>query len=56
MKITHLHYADDTLIFHDVEEEHLKILRLILVIFEGMSDLHVNRRKSFLYQLMKCQT
>lgn len=38
-----------TLIFCDAEEEHLKILRLILVIFEGMLGLHVNQRKSFLY-------
>ena len=38
-----------TLIFCDVEEEHLKMLRLILVIFEGMSGLHVNGRNNFLY-------
>ncbi|WMV54989.1 hypothetical protein MTR67_048374 [Solanum verrucosum] len=49
LKITHLQYADDTLIFCDAEEDHLKILRLILVLFEGMSGLHVNGRKSFLY-------
>ncbi|WMV33279.1 hypothetical protein MTR67_026664 [Solanum verrucosum] len=49
LKITHLQYVDDTLIFCDAEEDHLKILRLILVLFEGMSGLHVNWRKSFLY-------
>lgn len=49
MKIIHLHYANDTLIFCDPEEEHLKILRLILVIFEEMLDLGVNARKSFMY-------
>jgi len=49
LEITHLLYADDTLIFCDAEEDHLKILRLILVIFEAMSGLHVNWRKSFLY-------
>ncbi|WMV58738.1 hypothetical protein MTR67_052123 [Solanum verrucosum] len=48
LKVTH-QYADDTLILYDAEEEHLKILRLILVICEGMSGLHINRRKSFLY-------
>ncbi|XP_049391854.1 uncharacterized protein LOC125856364 [Solanum stenotomum] len=31
------------------QENHLKILRLFLVLFEGMSGLHVNWRKSFLY-------
>lgn len=46
---THLQYADDTLIFCDAKEDHLKIPILILVIFEGMSGLHVNWRKSFLY-------
>ena len=38
-----------TLIFCDTEEEHRKILRLILVILEGMSSLHINRRKIFLH-------
>ncbi|WMV51895.1 hypothetical protein MTR67_045280 [Solanum verrucosum] len=37
------------LTFYDAEEDHLNILRLILVIFEGMSGLHVNWRKSFMY-------
>ncbi|KAF3678189.1 hypothetical protein FXO37_04501 [Capsicum annuum] len=49
LEITHLQYADDTLIFCDAEEEQLRILRLILVIFERMSGLHVNWSKSFLY-------
>lgn len=48
LRITHLQYADDTLIFCDAEENHLKSMRLILVLFEGMSGLRVNRSKSFL--------
>ena len=51
LNITHPEYADDTLIYCDAEEEHLKMLRLILVIFEGMSGLHVHGRKSFLYSV-----
>lgn len=35
----------------DAKEEHLRILMLILVIFEGMSVLHVKWRKNFLYPI-----
>ncbi|WMV45736.1 hypothetical protein MTR67_039121 [Solanum verrucosum] len=41
---------DDTLIFCG-EEEQLKYLRVILVLFEGISGLHINWRKSFLYPI-----
>ncbi|KAG5584744.1 hypothetical protein H5410_045178 [Solanum commersonii] len=44
-------YAYDTLIFGDADDEQIKILRVILVLFEGMSGLHINRRKSFLYPI-----
>lgn len=40
--ITHLLYADDTLIFCDANEGQLVILRSILVLFEGVSGLHIN--------------
>lgn len=49
MEITHLQYADDTLIFCGDEEEQLMILRLILVYFEAYLDL--NRNKSHLYPI-----
>jgi len=39
MKITHLQYVDDTLIFCDAEEEQLKYLRTILILFEAISGL-----------------
>lgn len=51
LEVTHLQYADDTLIFCDAEEEQLRFLRIILVIFEGISGLHINWRKSFLYPI-----
>uniref|UniRef100_A0A0V0GP66 Putative ovule protein n=1 Tax=Solanum chacoense TaxID=4108 RepID=A0A0V0GP66_SOLCH len=35
LEVTHLQYADDTLTFCDAEEDQLKHLRLILVLFEG---------------------
>lgn len=49
LEITHFQYADDSLMFCDVEEEQLKYLRVTLVLFEGSSGLHTNRRKSHIY-------
>uniref|UniRef100_A0A1U7WLE7 Uncharacterized protein LOC104228609 n=1 Tax=Nicotiana sylvestris TaxID=4096 RepID=A0A1U7WLE7_NICSY len=46
LEITHLQYADDTLVFCDAEKEQLRFLRIILVLFEGVSGLHINWRKS----------
>ncbi|WMV37958.1 hypothetical protein MTR67_031343 [Solanum verrucosum] len=51
MEITHLHYADDALIFCGAEEEQLLILRLILVYFEAISGQHINWNKSHLYPI-----
>ncbi|CAN4092707.1 unnamed protein product [Withania somnifera] len=50
MEVTHLQYADDTLVFCDAEGQ-LLILRLILVLFEGISVLHINWRKSMLFPI-----
>ncbi|XP_049394869.1 uncharacterized protein LOC125859208 [Solanum stenotomum] len=49
LEITHLQYADDTLVFCDANKNQLKILRVIFVIFEAISGLHINWNKSFLY-------
>uniref|UniRef100_A0A0V0IY30 Putative ovule protein n=1 Tax=Solanum chacoense TaxID=4108 RepID=A0A0V0IY30_SOLCH len=51
MEITHLQYADDTLIFCGEEEEQLKYLRVILILFEAISGLHINWRKSHIYPI-----
>ena len=51
LEITHLQYADDTLIFCGDEEEQLLIIRLILVYFEAISGLHINWNKSHLYPI-----
>ncbi|KAG5615624.1 hypothetical protein H5410_015448 [Solanum commersonii] len=40
----------DTLIFCGEEDEQLRY-RVILVLFEGISGLHINWRKSFLYPI-----
>ena len=49
LEITHLQYADDTLVFCDANQNQLKILRVIFVLFEAISGLHINWNKSFLY-------
>lgn len=51
LEVAHLHYADDTLIFCDAEEEQLKHLRVILELFEGISGLHINWGKSHIYPI-----
>lgn len=49
--MTHLKYADDTLIFCGSEEDQLQYLRVILVLFEGILGLHMTWRKSFQYHI-----
>ncbi|WMV31952.1 hypothetical protein MTR67_025337 [Solanum verrucosum] len=49
LEITHLQYADDTLIFCDANKEQLRMLRVIFILFEAVSGLHINWNKSFLF-------
>jgi len=49
--VTHLQYADDTLIFCDADRNQLRHLRIVLVLFEGILGLHINWGKSFLYPI-----
>lgn len=51
VEVTHLQYANDTLIFSDAEEKQLKILRVILILFEAISGLHINWRKSHIFPI-----
>ncbi|XP_075092306.1 uncharacterized protein LOC107821421 [Nicotiana tabacum] len=51
LEITHLQYADDTLVFCDAEKDQLRFLRIILVLFEGVSGLHINWRKSNIFPI-----
>ncbi|WMV30346.1 hypothetical protein MTR67_023731 [Solanum verrucosum] len=53
LTISHLQYADDTLIFCDAESCQLKYLRIILILFEAISGLHINWGKSFIYPVNK---
>lgn len=41
-EVTHLQYADDTLVFCETNEEQVLILRVIFIIFEAASGLHIN--------------
>ncbi|WMV13686.1 hypothetical protein MTR67_007071 [Solanum verrucosum] len=49
VSISHLQYADDTLVFCEAEKEQLKHLRVIFILFEAVSELHINWEKSFIY-------
>ena len=45
MVISHLLYVDDTLIFCQANQEHLKYLSWILMWFEALSGLKINLNK-----------
>jgi len=47
--ICHLQYADDLIIFSGGGREDLRIIKLILYLFEGASGLSINFKKSCLY-------
>lgn len=51
MKVTHLKYVYDTLIFCKTKEDQLRYLRVILVVFEGVYSLHVNWKRSLLFSI-----
>lgn len=40
-EVTHLQYANDTLVFCKTNEEHVLIRRVIFIIFEAVSGLHI---------------
>ena len=44
--VTHLLFADDTLIFCDASASQVEYLREILASFEAVSGLHINLAKS----------
>lgn len=53
LDITQLQYVDDTLVFCEAVEDHILILRVIFIIFEVVSRLHINWGKSFIYPINK---
>ena len=46
LMVSHLLFADDTLIFCDANIDHMLILRMVLIWFEAVSGLKVNWGKS----------
>uniref|UniRef100_A0A0V0IE94 Putative ovule protein n=1 Tax=Solanum chacoense TaxID=4108 RepID=A0A0V0IE94_SOLCH len=51
LEITHLQFADDTLVFCEAVRNHFLILRTIFIIFEAVSGLHINWGKSYIYPI-----
>ena len=51
LEITHLQYADDTLIFCEAMTGQMLILGVIFIIFEAISDFHINWGKSSIYPI-----
>lgn len=51
MQICHLLYADDTVIFCEAKVEQVAYIRMTLVVFESVSGLSVNRRKSSIFPI-----
>lgn len=49
INISHLLYADDTLIFCGADRSQVLYLNLTLLIFEAISGLHINMLKSIIY-------
>lgn len=56
MEITHLPYADDTLLFCDADEEQLRFLRVILVYLKGSLDCISIGVKTSYIQLIRWRT
>ena len=44
--VSHLLYADDTIIFYDANPEQLLYIRMVLTCFEAVTGLRVNMHKS----------
>ncbi|CAN4097167.1 unnamed protein product [Withania somnifera] len=53
---THIQYVYDALIFYDAEESQLRMLRVILILFEATSSLHINWRKSYIFPINELPT
>lgn len=49
VSVSHLLFADDTLIFCGAERSQVKHLNLIVLIFEAISGYHISMLKSVIY-------
>ncbi|XP_075099232.1 uncharacterized protein LOC142176070 [Nicotiana tabacum] len=49
VSVSHLLFADDTLIFCGAKKSQVEYLKLTLLIFEALSGLHINMSKSVIY-------
>ena len=51
MQICHLLYADDTIILCEAKAEQVAFIRVTLVVFEAVSGLSINWRKSSIFPI-----
>lgn len=49
MQMTHMQFADDTILFIDNDLRSIKAIKILLKLFELISGLKINYQKSFLY-------
>ena len=49
--LTHLRYADDTIIFLDNSETNFEILKFLLLCYESMSGMKINYSKSAVFAI-----
>lgn len=48
IEISHMQY-EDSLVYCEAGSEQLKVLRVIFILFEATSGLHINWNKRFIY-------
>lgn len=55
MELTHLLYVDEIIVFCEANQEQMRYLRVILVVFEAYSGLKVNWRKGSIFPVKEVQ-
>jgi len=54
LRLTHLQFADDTLVIGEKSWQHVRTMRAVLLLFENISGLKVNFNKSMFASTLSC--